>query len=187
MLQTAVLQQSDSVFIDLLTLQDLELLKTKKAAASGVVNGPASAPARQLPASNKRYLILTYASEFDRVHYPLPLLPEEQPDPQRLKDVIKQLRQQLGEIQAAQQLQQTQLVPRQRSRNSHNQVGTFSASMATCCHPRWPQIVNNQSSTAEMLFAPSMPQKTTNQPLSLCNPEYVVHLSMRCTGFRAGR
>eukprot|EP00878_Enallax_costatus_P030873 GHUV01033675.1.p1 GENE.GHUV01033675.1~~GHUV01033675.1.p1 ORF type:complete len:207 (+),score=63.27 GHUV01033675.1:706-1326(+) len=121
MLQTAILQQSDSVFVDLLTFQDLELLKSKKA---GGTNGQ-SAPPRQLPASNKRYLILTYASEFDRVHYPLPLLPEEHPDPQRLKAVIRQLRQQLGEAQAAQQHQQ-QLQPQRRSRSSHNQVSTNS-------------------------------------------------------------
>lgn len=34
MLQSAVLQQSDSVFVDLLTCQDLELLKAKKGSSS---------------------------------------------------------------------------------------------------------------------------------------------------------
>lgn len=28
---------------------------------------------QHLSSSNKRYLILTYVAEFDRVHYPLPL------------------------------------------------------------------------------------------------------------------
>lgn len=107
MLQSAVLQQSDSVFVDLLTCQDLELLKAKKAAAAAVssTDGPQQQPqqpVRQLPASlsSKRYLILTYASEFDRVHYPLPLLADEQPDPARLKAVIASLRQQLAAVQA---------------------------------------------------------------------------------------
>jgi len=106
MLQSAVLQQSDSVFVDLLTCQDLELLKAKKAAAAAnSTDGQQQQPqqtVRQLPAglSSKRYLILTYASEFDRVHYPLPLLPDEQPDPARLKAVIASLRQQLAAVQA---------------------------------------------------------------------------------------
>lgn len=134
MLQTAVQQQSDSVFVDLLTFQDLELLKSKKAAATGTANGTAGPP-RQLPASNKRYLILTYASEFDRVHYPLPLLPEDQPDPQRLKAVIKQLRQQLGEVQAAQQLQQSQIVPQPRRRSSQQQVSEPVTSGIRLPHP----------------------------------------------------
>lgn len=86
MLISAVKQQSDSVFVDLLTYQDLELLKAKKA------NG--NAAMRQLPASTKRYLILTYSAEFDRVHYPLPLMQADGPDPQRLKQIIQQLRQQ---------------------------------------------------------------------------------------------
>jgi coiled-coil domain-containing protein 61 len=114
MLQSAVLQQSDSVFVDLLTCQDLELLKAKKAAAaagSDAAGGPAQQqPARPLPGSlnSKRYLILTYACEFDRVHYPLPLLADEQPNPARLKEVISSLRQQLAAVQAG--LQPPQLL-----------------------------------------------------------------------------
>jgi coiled-coil domain-containing protein 61 len=107
MLQSAVLQQSDSVFVDLLTCQDLEMLKAKKAAAaagSDAAGGPAQQQqqARALPGSlsSKRYLILTYASEFDRVHYPLPLLADVQPNPARLKEVISSLRQQLAAVQA---------------------------------------------------------------------------------------
>jgi coiled-coil domain-containing protein 61 len=91
MLLSAVRQQSDSVFIDLLTYQDLEMLKSKKSNGTG--------PMRQLPISTKRYLILTYASEFDRVHYPLPLTQEDSPDPERLKAVIQQLRQELQQQQ----------------------------------------------------------------------------------------
>jgi hypothetical protein len=98
MLQSAVLQQSDSVFIDLLTYQDLEILKAKKQS-----NATAAGAQQQLPASTKRYLILTYASEFDRVHYPLPLLQEDPPDSQRLIAVIHQLRQQLLQLQQKQQ------------------------------------------------------------------------------------
>src|SRR3546814_3034147 len=41
----------------------------------------------------KRYLILTYTVEFDRVHYPLPLAYEEDPNPAALKATIRRLRQ----------------------------------------------------------------------------------------------
>lgn len=43
----------------------------------------------------KRYLILTYTVEFDRVHYPLPLAYEEDPNPAALKATIRRLRQEL--------------------------------------------------------------------------------------------
>ena len=136
MLQSAVLQQSDSVFVDLLTCQDLELLKAKKAAAAaGATNGGVPRQQQQqLPASlaSKRYLILTYASEFDRVHYPLPLLPDEQPDPSRFKAVIASLRQQLAAVTAGlsqhgrQQQQQQLVLPQQRGhgRGANEQVRT---------------------------------------------------------------
>eukprot|EP00240_Pyramimonas_obovata_P006716 CAMPEP_0118955634 /NCGR_PEP_ID=MMETSP1169-20130426/60296_1 /TAXON_ID=36882 /ORGANISM="Pyramimonas obovata, Strain CCMP722" /LENGTH=150 /DNA_ID=CAMNT_0006903523 /DNA_START=216 /DNA_END=664 /DNA_ORIENTATION=- len=75
MLLTAVTEESDSVFVDLLTYNDLELLKNRK------MRGQAAPPSRN-PPNNKRYLILTYAAEFDRVHYPLPLIFEDTPDPE---------------------------------------------------------------------------------------------------------
>eukprot|EP00879_Flechtneria_rotunda_P026920 GHRR01028765.1.p1 GENE.GHRR01028765.1~~GHRR01028765.1.p1 ORF type:complete len:243 (+),score=77.40 GHRR01028765.1:133-861(+) len=127
MLQSAVTHQSDSVFVDLLTYQDLELLKSKKA-ANGI---GAAAPPRQLPVSNKRYLILTYASEFDRVHYPLPLLEEEQPDPQRLKSVIKQLKQQLDDMQAGHQLQHSR---QQQQQSSIRQRSGGASQVCTAVH-----------------------------------------------------
>lgn len=92
MLITALRQESDSVFVDLLTYGDLELLKSQRA---GAAQQQAAGGGVSLPPNNKRYLILTYAAEFDRVHYPLPLQ-QEDPDPQRLKAIIRQLRQQLG-------------------------------------------------------------------------------------------
>jgi hypothetical protein len=105
MLHTALQQDSDSCFIDLLTYQDLEVLKAKKAAAANTNNNNNM---RQLPPSNKRYLILTYLSEFDRVHYPLPLLQDDAPDPERLKAAIRELRQQLAHSRHLAQHQQQQ-------------------------------------------------------------------------------
>lgn len=92
MLLSALKQASDSVFVDLLTYQDLELLKSRKA-------GGQAPPPRTQPPNNKRYLIMTYAAEFDRVHYPLPLLYEEHPDPQHLKRIISQLRSEVEALQ----------------------------------------------------------------------------------------
>ncbi len=42
--------------------------------------------------NNKRYLILTYRVEYDRVHYPLPLAFEEVPSVSSLQRVIRRLR-----------------------------------------------------------------------------------------------
>eukprot|EP00891_Asterochloris_glomerata_P001148 jgi/Astpho2/1148/fgenesh1_pg.00021_%23_10_t len=84
MLLAALRQGSDSVFVDLLTYADLEVLKSKR--------GPGHPPLQQtIPPNNKRYLILTYAAEFDRVHYPLPLQHQE-PSVERLQKVVRQLR-----------------------------------------------------------------------------------------------
>lgn len=94
MLMSALKQGSESVFVDLLTYADLEMLKARKEKASG------SSLQRALPPNNKRYLILTYAAEFDRVHFPLPLQYEDQPDPAVLKATIVALRAELEEIRA---------------------------------------------------------------------------------------
>ncbi len=89
MLASALQQESDSVFVDLLTYSDLETLKSKKSAGRAPLQ-------RTIPPNNKRYLILTYAAEFDRVHYPLPLLYEE-PTIEHLQSVVQQLRSQLAQ------------------------------------------------------------------------------------------
>ncbi len=60
MLSSALSRTSDVVFIDLLTSADLELLKARK-------SGAPSASSTSSATSNKRYLILTYMVEFDRL------------------------------------------------------------------------------------------------------------------------
>ncbi|KAL0028388.1 hypothetical protein WJX77_003508 [Trebouxia sp. C0004] len=89
MLASAIRQESDSVFVDLLTYADLETLKSKKGAGRAALQ-------RTIPPNNKRYLILTYAAEFDRVHYPLPLLYEE-PTVESLQSTVQLLRTQLAQ------------------------------------------------------------------------------------------
>jgi len=58
MLSSSLTQESDSVFVDLLTYNDLEMLKNRKSRKPS--------QAAPVKANNKRYLILTYAVEFDR-------------------------------------------------------------------------------------------------------------------------
>ena len=104
MLCAAFTEEKDSVlFVDLLTYADLELLKARKSGGGGggsqsqSQQGSGSNPAAVL--ANKRYAILTYSGEFDRVHYPLPLMHEDPmaPNVSSLRRTITRLRQQLSE------------------------------------------------------------------------------------------
>ena len=104
MLVAAVVDASESVFVDLLTYADLERLKRERSAGRGEANGLCSASATRRdasPASQKRYLILTRADEFDRTHYPLPLLFEDDPSPQALQATVERLRRENQRLKAA--------------------------------------------------------------------------------------
>ena len=83
MLSTALQRTSNTAFVDLLTPEDLEALRSRKTGGSG---------ASLLLPKQRRYLILTYTGDVDRVHYPLPLSPAESSDPCRLQRVIRHLR-----------------------------------------------------------------------------------------------
>lgn len=139
-------QESESVFLDLLTYADLEALKTRKgrilpAANPKPANNKRFAPVWRFPvcwsglpavpavpppplpahvssavmfldaeapircrvlcvalttrlrlAASGRYLILTYSAEFDRVHYPLPLMFDDSPNSDAMKQTIRRLR-----------------------------------------------------------------------------------------------
>ncbi|KAI5625114.1 coiled-coil domain-containing protein 61 [Silurus asotus] len=108
MLESAVSKTSESVTLDLLTYSDLELLRNRKA---GVVGRPRAQ--QQSPAlSTKRYLILIYTVEFDRIHYPLPLPYIGKPDPATLQREIRALRDELNAI----RMQGDHAVPDQETR-----------------------------------------------------------------------
>ncbi|XP_041750910.1 centrosomal protein CCDC61-like isoform X1 [Coregonus clupeaformis] len=94
MLESAVSKTSESVTLDLLTYADLELLRNRKA---GVVGRPRAQ--QQSPnLSAKRYLILIYTVEFDRIHYPLPLPYHGKPDPATLQKEIRALKTELNAL-----------------------------------------------------------------------------------------
>lgn len=64
MLLAALRQTSGSVTVDVLTTVDLEAMRAD-------IQRPAAQPPAGAP--DRRYLILTHSSDFDRAHYPLPL------------------------------------------------------------------------------------------------------------------
>ncbi|KAK2147355.1 hypothetical protein LSH36_557g01029 [Paralvinella palmiformis] len=90
MMESAILKNSESVSLDLLTYSDLEKLRSRKTNAVSSKHIPSAA--RNPTLNSKRYLILTYTVEFDRIHYPLPLPYVGKPDPKLLQETIKQLR-----------------------------------------------------------------------------------------------
>ncbi|XP_054444458.1 centrosomal protein CCDC61 [Pteronotus mesoamericanus] len=93
MLESALTQSSESVTLDLLTYTDLEALRNRK---MGGRPGPLASRSAQL--NSKRYLILIYSVEFDRIHYPLPLPYQGKPDPVVLQGIIRSLKEELGRL-----------------------------------------------------------------------------------------
>jgi coiled-coil domain-containing protein 61 len=99
MLNSAFARESESVYVDLLTYNDLELLKARKLGngTSLAANTSSSSMSRS---HMKRYVILTYSGEFDRVHFPLPLVYEESPNVKALQRTIRRLRKQAQQHEA---------------------------------------------------------------------------------------
>nr|AAH99047.1 MGC115653 protein [Xenopus laevis] len=94
MLHSALTQSSESVTLDLLTYADLELLRHRKAGGAS----RQAPPPKSSALSSKRYLILIYSVEFDRIHYPLPLPYVGKPDPVYLRQVIRELKEELAAL-----------------------------------------------------------------------------------------
>ncbi|NWW69402.1 CCD61 protein, partial [Ifrita kowaldi] len=99
MLESALTQSSESVSLELLTYTDLETLHSRKV---GAITRPP--PSSSSPLNTKRYLILIYSVEFDRIHYPLPLPYAGRPD---LVALVRELQEQLAQLRA-QRLDETQ-------------------------------------------------------------------------------
>lgn len=102
MLVSAMDRDSESVYLDVLTSRDLEMLRQRASGPSPTNGGPPGTdrgPQQTQQQSNKkRYLILTYQAEFDKVHYPLALtLEEANDDPETLKSCVQRLKANLKE------------------------------------------------------------------------------------------
>lgn len=85
MLILAINRSNEAVELDLLTYQDLEQLRSRK----NITKSTSTAN------NNRRYLMLNYVVEFDKVHYPIQLNFEETPSADRLKLTIRRLRSEL--------------------------------------------------------------------------------------------
>ncbi|XP_014662634.1 PREDICTED: coiled-coil domain-containing protein 61-like isoform X2 [Priapulus caudatus] len=92
MLESALVKNTDSVTLDLLTHADLETLRSRKVTVQSQGSSTRSVT------KNKRYLILTYTVEFDRIHYPLPLTYQGNADPKRLQKTVQSLRTELKDL-----------------------------------------------------------------------------------------
>lgn len=94
MLKSGLLKTSDSISLDLLTYDDLEQLRTQK------LKHRLSRTSTNSAYSNRRYLILRYCVEFDRIHYPVPLDYCGPPDPALLQSTILKLQKELEQTKA---------------------------------------------------------------------------------------
>lgn len=95
MLKSGLLKTSDSISLDLLTYNDLEQLRTQK------LKHRLSRTSTNNAYSNRRYLILRYCVEFDRIHYPIPLDYCGPPDPALLQSTILKLQKELEQTKAS--------------------------------------------------------------------------------------
>merc|ERR1712129_678081 len=87
MFYAALKGESSTVNLDILTYNDLEMLREKNS-SSHSFNKQANSKNNN---NNKRYLILTYNVEFDRINYPLQLNYQGIPDPIALMKTIRKL------------------------------------------------------------------------------------------------
>ena len=95
MLESAITKSSESVSLDLLTYSDLETMWDKKLGSISKQEGRLSPVGKP---QAKRYLILTYSVEFDRIHYPLALPYNGCPDPLVLQSTIRKLQIELDKV-----------------------------------------------------------------------------------------
>ena len=94
MLETALRSETpnDNLAIDIATYDDLEAMNMRRSRIQSVNESYSSRAGKK---NEKRYLILTYISAFDRVQYPLPLSIVSSPTKAQLNRTIKRLR---GEV-----------------------------------------------------------------------------------------
>jgi hypothetical protein len=71
MLTSSLLETTETVWVDLLGQGDIAELRARKARKMGVAPSPQAEPGSR--AAARKYIIVTYVSEFDKVHYPLML------------------------------------------------------------------------------------------------------------------
>lgn len=98
MFKSALLKTSQCVTLDLLTFDDLEMLRSRRT-HSRIYSSQNSSQILGPPSNNRRYLIVTYTVEFDRIHYPLAMEYSGPPDPRVLQETIQRLEKQVLDLQ----------------------------------------------------------------------------------------
>lgn len=102
MFMSALAQESNTVFVDLMSYKDLEQMRMKKTQMNSLnmssggssmndsmnMNNSLSDPLK----INKKYFIMSYTNEFEKVHYPLPLQFLPTPEPEMLLKTIERMR-----------------------------------------------------------------------------------------------
>jgi coiled-coil domain-containing protein 61 len=100
MLVSAFAKDNENLFIDIVTTSDLERMKAQKKndqnnsqmANRATTPAAVSTSLHSKSRDTRRFVILTYVNQFDRVHYPLPLLLEEAPNVPALQRTIRRLK-----------------------------------------------------------------------------------------------
>eukprot|EP00736_Rhodelphis_marinus_P013663 Rmarinus@m.2307 len=92
MLFSGLGKESDSVSVNLYTYKDLEEMKKKRLSSKDAGN---------VKPNNKRYLVITYSAEFDRVRYPLPLHFVDRPTPDLLQNTVDRLLKEVRDLRRA--------------------------------------------------------------------------------------
>ena len=110
MIQAAMKQeQSDEVIIDLLTQQDLAMIKARKQNSSQ--SQQSTIDHTSVDPTQKRYMILTLNGEFEKVHYPLPLNYLEEPDIATLRRTFSRMQSEVSLMQNSRAF--TEMMPMQ--------------------------------------------------------------------------
>lgn len=93
MLMSALPKSSDSVLIELISNKDLELMRQKRLNSNtNSLNDSMQSVSGDLAKMNKKYLIVSYNSDFEKVHYPLPLNWSQNSNSETLLRTIERLR-----------------------------------------------------------------------------------------------
>ncbi|XP_018324333.1 coiled-coil domain-containing protein 61 isoform X2 [Agrilus planipennis] len=90
MIKSGLLKTSSSISLNLLTLEDLEAMRIKRLRSHLTCTHSTTCENQ-----NRRYLIITYTVEFDRIHYPIPLEYCGAPDPVVLQATIHRLEEEI--------------------------------------------------------------------------------------------
>jgi len=92
MLMSGLANESDNVLIDLLSYKDLEMMRNKKAQNNSNNLNESNSMNADLSVINKKYFIISYTNEFEKVHFPLPLSFILQPDISHTLRTIERLK-----------------------------------------------------------------------------------------------